>query len=45
MAILKFVGASEKGNQGNQLCETARKALPLLALRQMQKGNFEVTYK
>jgi hypothetical protein len=43
MGFLKFVGASEKGNQGNHLCKTARKAAPLLGLGQMQKGNLGVT--
>ena len=43
MAFLKFVGASEKGNQGNYIGRTWLKAAPLLGLGQMQKGNFEVT--
>jgi len=44
-AGLKFGRASEKGNQGNQSIETSLKASPLLDIRQMQKGNFEVMYR
>lgn len=44
-AGLEFGRASEKGNQGNLINETSRKAAPLLHIRQMQKGNFEVMYK